>query len=68
MERGNNMRFFSLFMICGSVFCLYLLFDLLNTIDQMWFLQQLMIGMLSFVFIMSTLLFILVLLNQEINK
>ena len=58
----------SLFMICGSLFCLYLLFDLLNTIDQMWFLQQLMIGMLSFVFIMSTLLFILVLLNQEINK
>ena len=46
------MRYFSLFMLCGRLFCLYLLFDLLNTIDQMWFLQQLMIGMLSFVFIM----------------
>lgn len=62
------MRYFSLFMICGSLFCLYLLFDLLNNIEQLWFLQQLMIGLTAVVFIMSTLLFTLVLLNDEINK
>ena len=62
------MRYFSLFMICGSLFCLYLLFDLLNNIEELWFLQQLMIGLISVVFIMSTLLFTLVLLNDEINK
>ncbi len=62
------MRYFSLFMICGSLFCLYLLFDLLNYIEELWFLQQLMIGLTAVVFIMSTLLFTLVLLNDEINK
>lgn len=62
------MRYFSLFMMFSSIGCIYLIFDMISTAGELFFLQELMLGLMVVVFIFSFLLFTLVILNEEINK
>lgn len=62
------MRYFSLFMMFSCLGCIYLIFDMISTAGELFFLQELMLGLMVVVFIFSFLLFTLVILNEEINK